>query len=128
MANKQPQQSGLNSYRARKKQETVSRVEDAVKYLKEHRKTVNINSVANQSGVSSVTIYKYPELIKLIKGSKSTASRPRPEGNSNNVAQMQVIIDGLRLKNEELIKENELLKKRIEIQNGEIYELRHKQS
>lgn len=127
MANKQPQQGGLNDYRARKKQETVFKVEDAVNYLKEHRKPININSVAKQSGVSSVTIYKYPELIKLIKGSKTPVSHRRPEGNSNNVAQMQVIIDGLKLKNEELIKENELLKKRIEIQNGEIYELRHKQ-
>lgn len=127
MANKQPQQSGLNDYRARKKQETVYKVEDAVKYLKAHRKPVNINSVANQSGVSSVTIYKYPELVKMIKSSKPSMSQRKPEGNNNSVAQMQVIIDGLKLKNEELLKENELLKKRVEIQNGEIYELRHNQ-
>ena len=37
---------------------------------------------------------------------------------------MQVVIDGLKMKNEELLKENAALKQRIAVQNGEIFELR----
>ncbi len=127
MANKNPQQKGLDDYRKAKRIETANKIEEAILYLKKHRKPVNINSVSAQSGVSSVTIYKYPELVEKIKGTKTSIKERKPEGNAQSVARMQVIIDGLKLKNDELLKENEQLKRRIEIQNGEIYELRRNQ-
>lgn len=123
--NKNPVQKGLAAYRENKKLETDKKIEDAIAFLKKHHKPININSVANQAGVSSVTIYKRPELASKIKSCRSRTVRNRKiEGLSPNLAQMQVVIDGLKMKNEELVKENALLKQRISVQNGEIFELR----
>lgn len=123
--NKNPVQYGLAAYRENKKLETDKKIEEAIAFLKKHHKPININSVANQAGVSNVTIYKRPELVNKIKSCCNRNVRNRKiEGISPNLAQMQVVIDGLKMKNEELLKENAALKQRIAVQNGEIFELR----
>lgn len=125
MPNNTPQQLGLESYRAKRKKNTFDSIRNAIQSLKKQRKVININSVAKEANISNVTIYKYPELIdeiNIAKGQKS--AKQRKSMKSANMAQMQVIIDGLEMRAEELQKENNWLKKRIEVQNGEIQELR----
>ncbi len=125
MPNKNPQQTGLEAYRNRCKENTFDNVRNAIQNLKKQKKAININAVAKEARVSNVTIYKYSELVDEINACKNQKiPRVNKMIKNINVNQMQVIIDGLEMKIEELQKENEWFKKRIEVQNGEIYELR----
>lgn len=56
---------------------------------------------------------------------KPSSSRIRKRQNTT-LTQLEVINQGLERKVEELTKENEWIKKRIEVQNGEIQELKKK--
>lgn len=127
MPNYNPPQNGLNHYREQKKADTEQRIKSAFESLKSGKREVNINAVAKKAGVSTVTLYKYTELAKQIKGYRDKPSSPRVKKRQNTtLAQLDVINQGLERKIEELTKENEWLKKRNEVQNGEIQELKYK--
>ena len=125
MPNYIPTQDGLKKYREECKRQTKEKIISAINDLKKAKKEININAVARESGVSTVTIYKYKDLANEIKGYRDNVSKNAIKKRNNvSLMQLQVINEGLQLKVEELQKENEWLKKRIEVQNGEIQELR----
>ncbi|WP_062354685.1 DUF6262 family protein [Bacillus kwashiorkori] len=127
MPNYNPPQTGLNRYREQKRAETEHKIKTAFESLKKGKKEVNINAVAKKAGVSTVTVYKYTELAEQIKKYRDKPASPRVKKRQNTtLAQLEVINQGLVRKIEELTKENEWLKKRIEIQNGEIQEMKYK--
>lgn len=127
MANKSPVQDGLIDYRAQKQIDTQKRILEAFESLKRGKSNVSISAVAKKAGVSTVTIYKYPEIADKIKGIRDGETLKRVKKRNNvTTSQLEVINQGLELKIEELKKENKELKNRIEIQNGEIFKLKNK--
>lgn len=126
MANKTPLQDGLISYRKQRQIDTQTKIIEAFKSIKRSNKKMSINAVAKKSGISTVTIYKYPELADKIKGFRDGEPIKRIKKRSNvTISQLEIINQGLEMKIEELKKENEALRKRIEVQNGEIFRLKN---
>lgn len=127
MANNNPLQEGLVEYRNRKKLDTQEKILKAFDSLKRNNSKVSISAVAKRADVSTVTIYKYPEIANKIKGYRDGETTKHIKKRKNiTINQLEIINQGLELKIEELKKENQELKKRIEVQNGEIFELRNK--
>ena len=126
MANNNPMQEGLVDYRNKKKLDTQEKILKAFDALKRSNSKVSISSVAKRADVSTVTIYKYPEIADKIKGYRDRETTKHIKKRKNiTINQLEIINQGLELKIEELKKENQELKKRIEVQNGEIFELRN---
>ena len=129
MANKSPVQDGLIYYRIQKQMDTQKRILDAFESLKRGKSNVSISAVAKKAGVSTATIYKYPEIADKIKGIRDGETTKRVKKRNNvTINQLEIINQGLELKIEELKKENAELKKRIEVQNGQIFELKNEMS
>ena len=125
MPNPKPNLVGLKKYHVKKKEETIKKVKDAVKTLRKATKPVNFKTVADKSGVSTVTIYKYSELVDLIKHYRDVNSGNCVKRRANvTIAQLEVINQGLEMKIQELRKENNWYMKRIEVQNLELEFLR----
>lgn len=126
MANKTPSQNGLIDYRRQRQIDTQNKIIEAFESIKRSTKKMSINSVAKKAGVSTVTVYKYPELADKIKGFRDGSPTKRIKKRSNvTINQLETINQGLEMKIEELKKENEALRKRIEVQNGEIFKLKN---
>lgn len=126
MANKTPLQDGLVNYRKQIQTNTQAKIIEAFESIKRSNKKMSINSVAKKAGISTVTVYKYPELADKIKRFRDGESVKRIKKRSNvTVSQLDIINQGLEMKIEELKKENEALRKRIEVQNGEIFRLKN---
>ncbi|MGL4912194.1 MAG: DUF6262 family protein [Romboutsia sp.] len=129
MANKSPVQDGLIDYRTQKQVDTQKRILEAFESLKRGKSNVSISAVAKKAGVSTVTIYKYTEIADKIKGIRDGETTKRVKKRNNvTINQLEIINQGLELKIEELKKENAELKKRIEVQNGQIFELKNEMS
>ncbi|KEI77744.1 hypothetical protein N452_03635 [Clostridium botulinum A2 117] len=126
MANKKPLQEGLAEYRSKRKLETQEKILRAFESLKRSNLKVSVSAVAKKAEVSTVTIYKYPEIADKIKWYRDGETVKRVKKRKNvTINQLEIINQGLELKIEELKKENQELKKRIEVQNGEIFELKN---
>lgn len=126
MANKTPLQDGLMNYRKQRQIDTQTKIVEAFETIKRSNKKMSISLVAKKAGISTVTIYKYPELADKIKGFRDGEPVKRIRKRSNvTISQLEIINQGLEMKIEELKKENEALRKRIEVQNGEIFKLRN---
>ena len=127
MPNPKPNLGGLRKYQVKKKGDTIKKVRDAVKALRKATNPINFKTVSEKSGVSTVTIYKYPELVDLIRHYRDGCLGKRVKRRINiTIAQLEVINEGLEMKIQELIKENNWYKKRIEAQNQELEFLRKK--
>ena len=121
MPNPTPTLGGLREYQVKRKEETIKKVKDAVKALKKTTKSVNFRTVSEKSGVSTVTIYKYSELVDLVNHYRNGYSEKRVKRRNNvTIAQLEVINEGLAMKVQELKKENNWYMKRIEVQNLEL--------
>lgn len=125
MANKNPNSEGLKQYQALKRQNTIDKVNKAIKTLKSKNRTVNFNSIKEVSGVSLPTLYKINEIRKLIEEYRSnkTISTHRKKTYADGEAELLISI--LEEKVREKDKEISSLKKRIERQNWEIEQLKN---
>jgi len=125
MPNAKPNLVGLKEYQFKKKEETIRKVKDAVKALRKATKPINFKTVSERSRISTVTIYKYSELVDLIMKYRDGHSGKRVKRRTNvTIAQLEVINEGLEMKIQELKKENNWYMKRIEVQNLELEFLR----
>ena len=124
MPNPKPNLGGLKKYQVKKKEETIKKVRDAVKALRKKTRPVNFKTVSEKSGVSTVTIYKYSELVELIRYYRDGNSGHVKKRNNVTIAQLELINEGLEMKLQELKKENNWYMKRIEVQNLELEFLR----
>ncbi len=125
MSNSQPNMGGLKKYQVNKKEAVRHRIVMAIRKMKKEKKEINIRSVAKESGVSTVTIYKYTDLANQIKNLRDKKNSQVKIRYTENYHQIEIINQGLQMKVDELLKENAYLKKRIEIQNGIIHKEDH---
>lgn len=125
MSNTQPNMGGLKKYQANKKEAVRHRIVLAIRKMKKEKKEINIRSVAKESGVSTVTIYKYTDLANQIKNLRDKKNSQVKIRYTENYHQTEIINQGLQMKVDELLKENAFLKKRIEVQNGIIHKEDH---
>ena len=106
MSNRSPDTAGIKAAAKKKSDETLAKVLDALKVMKEQSISINFNSVSNFTGVTKAWLYKQPEIKELIKQAK---------GITNNVLMRDQAVQ-LRLKNKEidiLTKQNTQLRQQV---------------
>lgn len=105
IANNNPIQKGLVDYRNKKKLDTQKKILKAFDALKRSNSKVSISAIAKKAGVSTVTIYKYPEIADKIKGYRDGEITKHIKKRKNiTINQLEIINQGLELKIEELKK------------------------
>ena len=114
----------LKELHSKRKAITQEKVNKAIQRLIKFQKSINFNSVANESGVSKKTLYDNKDIrerIETLRYQQSqvhTPSQVKREMNDNN---KDAIIASLKRKIKRLEEENKELKEQLKINYAEIY-------
>lgn len=127
----------LVEFSKKRSEEKIEYVKSIISRMVEEHKKISVYSVQKASGVSKTFIYAHDELLNLIKDLKGEGGKKpdiSPEAADTVIAALKVEIEELKkenkvLKQDRLWKEkylsakeeNELLKKRIEKLEGQLY-------
>ena len=114
----------LKELHSKRKAITQEKVNKAIQRLIKFQKSINFNSVANESGVSKKTLYDNKDIrerIETLRYQQSQVPTPaqvKREMNDNN---KDAIIASLKRKIKRLEEENKELKEQLKINYAEIY-------
>jgi hypothetical protein len=114
----------LKQLHEERKAKTQQKVDDAIKRLIKAQKSINFNSVSQESGITKATLYNNQQLKERIEGLRlqqskvPTPSQVKREMNDNN---KDAIIASLKRKIKKLEDENKELKEQIKINYADIY-------
>lgn len=114
----------LERLHSERKARTQSKVDEAIKTLIKLNKSINFNSVANESGLTKATLYnnetirKRIESLRLQQLSVPSPSQVKRIMNENN---KDAIIASLKRKIKKLEEENKKLKEQVKFNYAEIY-------
>ncbi len=107
-----------------RKAKTHQKVEQAIERLMKVHKSINFNSVANESGITKSTLYnnkdirKRIEEIRLNQSKVPTPSQVKTEMDENN---KDAIIASLKRRIKKLDEENKELREQLKISYADIY-------
>ena len=114
----------LKSLHSKRRALTQEKVDEAIQQLIKAKKSINFNSVANESGITKATLYNNKDIrarIEILREQQSqvpTPSQVKREMNDNN---KDAIIASLKRKIKRLEEENKELKEQVKINYAEIY-------
>lgn len=103
---------------------TQEKVDEAIQRLIKTQKSINFNSVANESGITKATLYNNKDIrarIEILREQQSqvpTPSQVKREMDDNN---KDAIIASLKRKIKRLEEENKELKEQVKVNYAEIY-------
>lgn len=113
----------IRALHSKRKQQTMDRVDEAIKRLTKTARAINFNSVASESGISKATLYNHKDIknrIEFLRNQREKNHKDsrikRDENNQNalnNALKRQ--IDKLKKRIAELEQENRIL----QIKNNE---------
>ena len=87
----------LKQAQASRKQDSLNRVNQAIKYLEKRNEKINFHTVAIQANVSVAYLYKYPEIKQKIAQIRNTqSSMPREELKSTSSKSQTKILTRLK--------------------------------
>ena len=115
----------LKELHDKRKALTQERVDSAIRRLIKTQKSINFNSVSNESGITKTTLYNNKDIkerIETLRHQQSqvpTPSQVKREMNDNN---KDAIISSLKRKIKRLEEENKELKEQVKINYAELYE------
>jgi len=114
----------LEKLHAQRRANTSKKVDETIRFLIKNGKSINFNSVANESGVSKATLYNNSDIrerIELLRQQQvqaPTASQARKQIDENN---KDAIIESLKRKIKKLESENKKLNDQLKVAYGDIY-------
>lgn len=114
----------LKNLHANRKAITQEKVDEAIQRLIKAQKSINFNSVANESGVTKATLYNNEDIrqrIETLREQQSqvpTPSQVKREMDDNN---KDAIIASLKRKIKRLEEENKELREQVKVNYAEIY-------
>ncbi|MDU6113192.1 MAG: DUF6262 family protein [Paeniclostridium sordellii] len=114
----------LKELHIKRKAITQEKVDKAIQSLIKAQKSINFNSVANESGVTKKTLYDNEDIrerIETLRHQQSqvpTPSQVKREMNDNN---KDAIIASLKRKIKRLEEENKELKEQLKVNYADIY-------
>ena len=112
----------LKQAQASRKQDSLNRVNQAIKYLEKRNEKINFHTVALQANVSVAYLYKYPEIKQKIAQIRNTqSSMPREELKSTSSKSQTKILTRLKERIQLLESENKQLKRKNEALAGQVY-------
>lgn len=122
--NKYDRKEQLKQLHEERKVKTQQKVDKAIQRLIKSQKSINFNSVANESGVTKATLYNNPNIKERIEGLRlqqskvPTPSQVKRELDENN---KDAIIASLKRRIKKLEEENKELKEQVKISYADIY-------
>lgn len=114
----------LKNLHSKRKALTREKVDEAIQRLIKAQKSINFNSVANESGITKATLYNNKDIrqrIETLREQQSqvpTPSQVKREMDDNN---KDAIIASLKRKIKRLEEENKELREQIKVNYAEIY-------
>ena len=84
---------GLEKFQKEKRQDTIKRVDDAIKSLQKDSKEVNFKSVSDISGITRKTLYKVESLRQLIANLRGAPNNISGAVVDNNPALEKEILE-----------------------------------
>lgn len=114
----------LKELHSKRKAITKEKVDKAIQRLIKAQKSINFNSVANESGITKKTLYNNKDIkerIEMLRHQQSqvpTPSQLKREMNDNN---KDAIIASLKRKIKRLEEENKELREQVKVNYAEIY-------
>ena len=114
----------LKSLHSKRRALTQEKVDEAIQRLIKTQKSINFNSVANESGITKATLYNNKDIrarIEILREQQSqvpTPSQVKREMDDNN---KDAIIASLKRKIKRLEEENKELKEQVKVNYAEIY-------
>jgi len=125
MTNKNPNIDGILNHSKIKTEQSIQKVDEALKYMIKKQLNINFNSVAEQAKVSKGFLYKNQKLrsrIEVLRKQQEGLSSVKQVKRNISDASKDVIIVSLRERLKGLEQENKELKKKLKIQFGKIYD------
>lgn len=115
----------LKSIHAKRKANTLEKVDTAIKRLIRAQKSINFNSVSEESGVSKASLYNHSDIrerIETLRSQQSQAPTPKQVKREMNDANMDVIIETLKRKIKTLENENKVLREQMKKAYAQVYD------
>lgn len=114
----------LKQLHEERKVKTQQKVDEAIKRLIKARKTINFNSIANESGITKATLYNTPNIKERIEGLRlqqskvPTPSQVKRQMDDNN---KDAMIASLKRRIKKLQEENKELREQLKVSYADIY-------
>jgi hypothetical protein len=115
----------LKSIHAQRKASTLEKVDQAITRLLRVNKSINFNSVSEESGVSKASLYNHSDIrqrIEYLRCQQSQAPTPKQIKREMNDANKDVLIETLKRKIKALENENKELREKMKKAYAQIYE------
>ena len=112
----------LKQAQASRKEDSLNRVNQAIKHLEKRKEKINFHTVAAQANVSVAYLYKYPEIKQRIAQIRNTqSSMPREELKSTSSKSQAKILTRFKERIQLLELENKELRRKNEALAGQVY-------
>lgn len=113
---------GLKNAAQLRRENTIKRVNAAVKLLVKENRVINFNSVAKVANVGKTWLYKENDIRERILGLRiSSQNQMQNMTQVTNSASKDALIKMLKQRVKELEKDNRNLKRQVEILYGELH-------
>ncbi len=123
MSNKSPDTEGIKAAAKKKSDETLTKVLDALKIMKEQSLSINFNSVSNFTGVTKAWLYKCDEVKDLINNARGASNNLLMQEQAVQLGLKNKEIDILTKQNKHLRKQISELRQQLEVAYAEIYKI-----
>ncbi|MEZ2322518.1 DUF6262 family protein [Bacillus tropicus] len=114
----------LKAVHAKRKANTLQRVDEAIKRLLIANEKINFNSVSNEADVSKATLYNNKEFrsrIESLRKQQSQVSTPKQVKRKMNESNKDALIASLKRKNQKLEEKNKQLREQLKIAYADVY-------
>ncbi|MEH7670693.1 transposase [Bacillus thuringiensis] len=114
----------LKAVHAKRKANTLQRVDEAIKRLLIANEKINFNSVSSEADVSKATLYNNKEFrsrIETLRKQQSQVSTPKQVKRKMNESNKDALIASLKRKNQKLEEKNKQLREQLKIAYADVY-------
>lgn len=127
---KQTRIDNLKLAQASRKEDSLARVNQAIKQMEKRKEKINFQTVAKAANVSVAYLYKYPEIKQRIAEIRNTQSKMmiRSEFKSTSEASQAKIQAVVKERIQKLELENKELRRKNEALAGQVYRIHQLQS
>ncbi|MGM0884987.1 MAG: DUF6262 family protein [Bacillota bacterium] len=114
----------LKSVHAKRKANTLDKIDQAIKRLIRANQSINFNSISKESGVSKASLYNHPnirERIEKLRNQQSEAPTANQLKRQVDDANKDVIIESLRRRIKVLENDNKELREQFKRSFAQVY-------
>lgn len=112
----------------KRSEESVERVHAAIRELHRSGEPVNISKVARRANVSRTFLHSHPDLMTTVRDLQARNPGPEPLPARQRASERSLLtrIVALTERNKKLRRENEALRRKLEVTHGDLRDLKHR--